>query len=117
MREATGNAAAPAARVKNVRRGNVMMAPPALRTDADVHSGNRLRLTYRGEEAGNATSWPAATWTPSVRAATGRGWNLPFLRDHSVRRSLVAHRYTSRRWPTVTTSTTNRSSSIAATIR
>src|SRR6266550_3861428 len=62
MRGTAGNAAAPTARCKNVRRGNFMMLPPqsalrrghAIQPDALRH---RLHPSCEEVEGANASSW------------------------------------------------------------
>src|SRR5437868_7645263 len=67
MRGTAGNAAAPAARCMNARRGNFMMLPPQLRRDVDLPSnwtpcGNRLHPPCKEVEGANASSWHIASF-------------------------------------------------------
>src|SRR3954452_15685800 len=60
MRDTGGNAAAPAARCRNVRRGSFIMVPthPLCRGDPmGMRARSRLRLSYSLVEAGNVACW------------------------------------------------------------
>src|SRR3954447_3238513 len=77
IRGIAGNAAAPAAKARNVRRGKSMMRPPQSAHPADMQSdrtrGGRLHPLGEAAEGGRAIGWA------KTRAARMRGRDVPTI--------------------------------------